>query len=119
MTSRREYLRLHLDNLLQYWSRGDAYFASGINRIVIYYAAWLTVRFHLAIVGFDPGSDRGIAAWLALHPAGLWQPHGLARLLIVPPAAALVWILGWIAMATTLAAIVGLGGRIATVVSAL
>jgi hypothetical protein len=119
MNSLHDFWRPKATNLLQFWSRGDAYWASGINRIFIYTAAWLTLRYHLALIGFDTGSDHGIATWLAQHSAVLWQPHGLARLLIAPPSAGLVWVLSWIAMVTSLAAIVGIAGRVATVVSAL
>jgi hypothetical protein len=107
------------DRLLAFWSRSDAYWSAGLNRIFIYAALWITLGYHLPTFGFQFTSSAGIQSWLNTQSPDLWQPHGLAILFLHPPSAEVVWAVCWVAWISTLLALMGFLGRVATVVSAL
>jgi hypothetical protein len=99
--------------LSEFWNRTDARISVGIARIAIYSALLHAVDYHSVSFPSD------LTAWLALKSPTLWQPHGLARIFAEQPSANALWLIIAIAKLSTIAAIVGLGGRAVQVTSAL
>jgi len=99
--------------LTVFWQRTDAQYSVGICRIFVYWAVWDALQQNTY---FFPNA---IDDWLATKPPSLWQPHGLAYIFSSPPSPTALWLICALARVSTLAAIVGLGGRISQVASSL